>query len=77
MTDLATLQSRLTDAESALHALMTGAKVARVGGGGESVDYTPADAGRLASYIASLQRQIARAKARTAGVPVSPWVGVR
>lgn len=62
MTDTATLQARLTDAEAAYHALMLGGKAVTLsysqGNGTKAVTYTPADAARLAGYIASLQRQI-------------------
>lgn len=62
MTDTATLQTRLTEAEGAYHALMLGGKAVTLsysqGNGTKAVTYTPADASRLAGYIASLQRQL-------------------
>lgn len=59
MTDLATLQTRLAEAEAAYHQLLTGAKAATVGSAGRNVSYTQADAPRLAAYISNLKSQVA------------------
>ena len=67
MADLATLQTRLSEAETAYHALMTGAKKASVGLGDMQVTYARADAGRLASYIAQLKTEIAVAGGSVSG----------
>lgn len=62
MTDLATLQARLAEAETAQHKLLTGTQVASVNYEGQGqVTYSKADLPALASYIASLRSQIAAA----------------
>lgn len=60
MADLATLKTRLTEAETAYHALMTGQSVVSVDvqDMGKTT-YQAADAPKLAAYIQSLQSQIA------------------
>lgn len=63
-----TLQERLTDAENAYHALLTGTQArVYVDQNGERVEYTPANASRLAAYIADLKRQIAPASSGITG----------
>ncbi len=63
MADLATLEARLTEAEDALHQLMTGARVVEVRrDDGTSARWSEAQAGELRRYIAYLRREIARAK---------------
>ena len=62
MADLATLQTRLTEAETAYHALMTGTKVVSVGAGDDRVTYQATQAVKLASYIADLNQQISEAQ---------------
>jgi hypothetical protein len=54
-----TLTERLVEAESAYHDLMTG-RSARVivDSNGERVEYTPASAPRLFTYITELKRQL-------------------
>lgn len=75
MTDLATLQARLTEAEEACHALMTGAQTTVVrDSDGNEVRYTPSDAGRLQAYIAELRRQIGRRDGSRAGRRGPLWV---
>ncbi|MBL8518196.1 MAG: hypothetical protein JNM76_14640 [Betaproteobacteria bacterium] len=59
MADLATLQTRLTEAESAYHKLMTGSKTVEVQHGDMRTKYTEAQAGTLLAYIADLRAQIA------------------
>jgi hypothetical protein len=54
-----TLADRLADAQTAYHDLQTG-RSARVvvDQNGERVEYTPANAARLAAYIADLKRLV-------------------
>ena len=58
MTDLVTLQARLTEAEAALHALMTGTRVVMVQTDTKQVRYAESDQGNLRAYIAELRGQI-------------------
>ncbi len=61
MTDLATLQTRLTEAEEAHHQLMMGAKEVSVSiGNYGSTTYAQASAEKLEQYIEKLKSQIAR-----------------
>lgn len=69
MADLATLQTRLADAESAYHALLTGSKSEEVEHGDMRLRYTRAQAGELAAYIASPKSQIAALGGTGAGEP--------
>jgi len=60
MADLATLQTRLEQAEEALHALRIGDLAAKVRGpDGRSIEYTAGTAGDLRAYIGELKNQIA------------------
>jgi hypothetical protein len=60
MADLTTLQTRLTQAESAYHKLLTGSMEERVDtGSGYAVAYTRADADKLLAYINTLKGEIA------------------
>ena len=59
MADLATLQTWLTEAESAYHALVTGKQSVEVQHGDMRKKYTAADIGALSAYIAELKAQIA------------------
>jgi hypothetical protein len=61
MADLTTLQTRLTEAETALHQLMTGSKAEQIGSDRSSVRYTAAQIPALERYISTLKSQIARA----------------
>lgn len=58
-TERAVLQGRLTDAETQYHLVVTGqtAKVF-VDQNGERIEYSTANASRLAAYIADLKRQL-------------------
>lgn len=67
MADLATLQTRLAEAEAAYHRLQTGAAEETVQHGDMRVTYTAASAGKLASYIESLKAQIAAAGGSNSG----------
>lgn len=61
MTDLATLETRLAEAEEAQHQLMLGAKEVSVAiGNYGSTTYAQADSVRLEEYIQKLKNQIAR-----------------
>lgn len=59
MADLATLQSRLTDAEAALHQLNIGAQQMQVDHGDMRVVFTKTTIGDLRRYIDDLKAQIA------------------
>ena len=59
MSDLATLQSRLSEAESAYHRLMTGSLEESISFNGRSVGYKPTEAPKLQAYITDLKSQIA------------------
>lgn len=75
MTDLATLESWLTEARTAQHALRLGRQTVTVRFGDRAVEYAPANLAQLTSYIGSLERQIAAAKGMR-GPSVSPYVRV-
>ncbi len=61
MTDLATLQTRLAEAEEAHHQLMMGVKEVSVSiGSYGSTTYAQADSIRLEQYIEKLKMQINR-----------------
>lgn len=61
MADLATLRSRLAEAEDALHRLVTGQQEVSVSDGTNTATYSRATMADLRSYIAELRGQIARA----------------
>lgn len=61
MADLATLQTRLLEAELAQHKLLTGSAAEEVEHGDMRNKFTRANLGDLAAYIASLKSQIAAA----------------
>lgn len=71
MPDTAQLQAWLADAEAQYHLVVTG-QAARVfvDQNGERIEYTAANAGRLASYIADLKRQLGQ----TANGPLHVWM---
>lgn len=61
MADLATLQTRLAEAEEAHHQLLTGAKEVSVSiGGYGATTYAQANIEKLEQYIQKLNAQIAR-----------------
>jgi len=61
MADLATLQTRLAEAEEARHQLMTGAKEVSVTiGGYGATTYTQVNVEKLEQYIQKLNTEIAR-----------------
>lgn len=55
VTDPATLQTRLTEAETALHKLMVGGRPVSVSTDGETVTYNRANIGELRAYIQTLK----------------------
>lgn len=61
MPDLATLEARLAEAETAYHGLMTGSLVESIGKNDTQVRYTRADAPVLVAYMAQLRSDIAAA----------------
>lgn len=61
MADLAVLQARLGEAETALHRLLTGAQVVQVGYADMQTTYARAQVPQLRAYIADLKAQIASA----------------
>lgn len=59
MTDPVILRQRLTEAESALHQLTTGARVVSIrDASGRQVNYTAATQGDLRAYITDLRGQL-------------------
>lgn len=67
MADLATLEQRLAEAESAYHLLVTGRQSVEVQHGDMRKRYTAADLGLLAGYVADLKAQIAALGGAVAG----------
>lgn len=69
MTDIQTLQTRLTEAEAALHNLQIGKRKVSVSRNGTSIAYanSPGDIANLKSYIADLKAQINRASGQGGG----------
>lgn len=62
MTDVATLQARLTEAEQALHDLALGKRVVEIRHGqNELMRFTPANVAQLRAYAADLRGQLAAA----------------
>lgn len=61
MADLATLQTWLTEAESAHHKLITGSSEEEVAHADMRVKYTRSGMQQLTAYIADLKAQIAAA----------------
>ncbi|MEL6220214.1 MAG: gpW family head-tail joining protein [Pseudomonadota bacterium] len=58
MPDTATLTARLTEAETALHQLLTGTKEVSIRTEVASVTYTEARIADLRAYIGTLKRQL-------------------
>jgi|DEB19_MinimDraft_3_1074340.scaffolds.fasta_scaffold04617_5 hypothetical protein len=68
MTTLATLQTRLSEAEEALHAILTGTKeVSLEFGSGRKIAYNQGSISELRGYIARLTDQIAVLQGTGAG----------
>ena len=71
MTDLTTLETRLTEAETAMHLLATGSQRQSVDiGTGGRVAYTAANVADLRLYIAGLKNQIAKLKGLSRRAPI-------
>lgn len=69
MTDPTILQTRLTEAEAALHALMMGGQAVSVrDSAGRQVNYTAATIGDLRGYIAELKQMLGLGRRRAIGV---------
>jgi hypothetical protein len=70
MTDAATLQARLAEAEAALHRLSTGSHAEEIryaaGAASRSVRYTATNLAELRAYIADLRRQLGQPTRRRA-----------
>ena len=76
MADLATLQSWLTEAEAARHALSTGQRIKEVWRDGRRVIFEGMSAGTLGSYIDGLNAAIAALNADTSGaLPRRRFIG--
>ncbi len=58
MADQATMQAWLTEAETALHLLMTGASAVSVTHKGKSVTFRKTDVPTLRAYIAELKSKL-------------------
>jgi hypothetical protein len=68
MTDIATLQSRLTEAENALHQINLGQNVAEIWhGNNERMRFNNANLGTLRAYIAELKGQLAALGVQVSG----------
>ena len=68
---MVTLREKLAEAEQAYHDLMLGRSVrVVVDQNGERVEYTAANAARLAAYIADLKRQLGQ----SALGPMRPFI---
>lgn len=63
-------QTRLTEAQTALHELQTGTKAVKVKKDGREVEFTPANIYRLTAYIEELKAQLGQStrRRRPAGV---------
>lgn len=68
MAELATLQSRLSEAEEALHSLMVGKRSVTVQCGDKSVTFTQANLADLRTYIGFLRGEIAAASSSASRV---------
>jgi len=67
---MADLGTRLDEAESALHSLLTGTKAVKVKKDGREVEYTQATVSQLKAYIETLKGQLnmVSGRRRPAGV---------
>ena len=64
------LQTRLDEAETALHKLLTGQQTVRLEYDGKSVTYTAASAGDLRAYIGQLQVNLGLKSRRSRAITV-------
>jgi hypothetical protein len=67
----ATLQTWLTDAQTAMQSLALGKQVVRIQTGEKSISFTQADLDKLRRYIYRLQTAIAIATGETTSLPYS------
>lgn len=58
--ECATARTRLAEAEEAYHALQIGGRQVSVRMGENAIEYSPADAGKLAGYVGQLRALVAR-----------------
>lgn len=74
MADLSTLQTRLSEAETALHDLTIGRREVSVSwSDGQQVSYSKADIPELRRYIQDLKAQIAALTGKGRRKPISLW----
>lgn len=71
MADLATLRSRLTEAEDARHQLALGQTVVEIARDGRRMTFSKASESALDGYMATLTEQIRRAEDAANGTTVS------
>jgi gpW len=57
-TDTAVLEAQLAEAEAALHKLMMGTKVVKIGYDGADTEFSRTSVPELRRYIATLKRQL-------------------
>lgn len=77
MTDLATLQTRLSEAQDARHALATGQRVVEVMRDGKRMRFQESNKGDLAAYIDEITTSIADLEAPTTGaLPRRRFIGI-
>lgn len=76
MATTAEIQTRLTEAEAALHALATGQRVVDVWRDGRRVTFSQATIGQLRDYIAQLRNDLAEAQNLDAGRPRRRAIGI-
>lgn len=75
MASLAQLQTWLTEAEAARHALATGGQVTGVTRAGRAMRFAEMTLADLNAYIASLEQQIEAAENEAAGRPRRRAIG--
>lgn len=68
MADLVTLQTQLTEAQTALHSVITGSGVTRVTIGDKQIDYNAMDLTKLTTYVQYLQSQVDAAGGSTTAI---------
>ncbi|MGF7152625.1 gpW family head-tail joining protein [Novosphingobium gossypii] len=77
MADLATLKTRLAEAEEARHALAMGTRVVEVWRDGKRLKFSEANKGDLDGYITDLSGQIADIESAASGArPRRRFIGV-
>lgn len=74
MADLSTLQTRLTEAETALHDLTIGRREVSVSwSDGQQVSYSKTNIDELRRYVQDLKTQIAELTGKNRRAPISLW----